>query len=124
MNILKLEKDGSVLIPYIENANSYFTRMMGLMFRKNLPENRGLLLDPCNQIHTFQMKFPIDAVYLTNDDVIIKIETSIAPRKICKNVKNAKKVLELFGGVAEKIGLTENDKLSFSNAEQITMSED
>lgn len=124
MNILKLEKDGSVLIPYVENANTYFTRMMGLMFRKSLPENRGLLLDPCSQIHTFQMKFPIDAVYLTGDNVVVKIEKSIAPGKICKSVNGAKKVLELFGGVAEKTGLTENDKLSFTNAEQKTNSED
>lgn len=117
MKILKLEKDGIILIPHVEYASNYYTRMMGLMFRKNLAENRGLLIDPCNQIHTFQMKFSIDAVYLTGDNVVVKIEKSIAPGKICKNVKKAKKVLELYGGVAEKIGLTENDTVSFSIAE-------
>ncbi len=115
MKILRLEKDGMVLIPYIEYANRFFTRMMGLMFRKSFPEDRGLLLDPCNQIHTFQMKFPMDAVYLTEEDVIIKIEASIPPRKVCKTVKQAKKVLELYSGVAEKTGLAENDKLVFSD---------
>ena len=113
MKLLTLEKNGSILIPSIENADSFFTRMMGLMFRKSLPENRGLLLYPCNQIHTFQMKFPIDAIYLSEDDVIVKIEASIPPRKVCKTVKTAKKVLELYSGVADKIGLKENDKINF-----------
>ncbi|NLO44972.1 MAG: DUF192 domain-containing protein [Clostridiales bacterium] len=118
MKLLQLEKDGVVLIPHIENADGCVSRMMGLMFRKSLPEDRGLLLEPCRQIHTFQMKFPIDAVYISKENVIIKIEESILPGQTCKKVKAAQKVLELCGGTAKKIGLAEEDKVCFSKAEE------
>ncbi len=115
--LLQLSKNGEILISEVEDANTYFTRMMGLMFRKNLPENRGLLLTPCNQIHTFSMRFPIDAVYISHDNTVIKIEKSILPRKICKTVRKSWKILELNGGIADKIGLAENDVLLFPAAQ-------
>ena len=68
---------------------------------------------PCNEIHTFCMKFAIDAVYLDKNDCIVFIEEAIAPGKICKLQRKAKKVLELCPNVSSKIGLAPGDKLTF-----------
>lgn len=59
---------------YIKNNNSkidiiyaktFFKRLIGLMFKKNI--DYGLCLPKCNSIHTFFMKEKID-VYMTDKD--------------------------------------------------------
>ncbi len=115
MKTLQLIKDNKIVIPNVKYADSFFTRMKGLMFKKQLPDDEGLLIEPCNQIHTFNMKFPMDAVYLSDDDRVVKIEPSIPHGKVCKTQKSARKVLELYGGVAEKLGILENDMVIFNN---------
>lgn len=85
---------------------------MGLMYRKGMAENHGLLLTPCNEIHTFGMNFDIDTVALSK---IMKYCLLIGQylRKGAKKVKNGYKVLELCSGVADKLGLAEGDVLDF-----------
>ena len=55
MELLKAYKNENLIIQEVENANHFFRRFMGLMYRKSLAENRGLLLTPCDEIHTFGM---------------------------------------------------------------------
>jgi uncharacterized membrane protein (UPF0127 family) len=45
-------------------ADSFLTRLKGLIGRKLLNEGEGLLLIPCNDIHMWFMSLPIDAVFL------------------------------------------------------------
>ena len=99
MALLKIYKNGRLILDECENANHFFTRFMGLMYRKGMAENHGLLLTPCNEIHTFGMNFDIDTVALS--------------KKVRKKVKNGYKVLELCSGVADKLGLAEGDVLDF-----------
>ncbi|HZJ77281.1 MAG TPA: DUF192 domain-containing protein [Clostridia bacterium] len=106
-----VKKGDTVIINDLEIADSFFKRLLGLMYRKSMGENHGLLLVPCNQIHTFGMKFPIDALFLSCDYVIIQMEKSIKPHKVLKTVKNSNYVLELPAGKIEKFGLGVGDKL-------------
>ena len=64
MALLKVYKNGKLLLDECENANHFFTRFMGLMYRRSMEENHCLLLTPCNEIHTFGMKFDIDTIAL------------------------------------------------------------
>lgn len=91
-------------------ANSYITRLVGLLDRKNIDENEGLLLIRCSSIHCFFMKFTIDAVYLSKDMEVLYKET-IMPWKIGKFVKNTYNILELKEGKAREI--TVGDILNF-----------
>lgn len=59
-----LKRTGETLARDVEVADTYFTRLKGLMFRRGMQEGAGLLLDPCPQIHTCFMRFAIDAVFL------------------------------------------------------------
>jgi hypothetical protein len=115
MKTLKLVKNDEVLCPVVEDASSFFTRFMGLMYRKSMPDKNGLLLTPCNEIHTFGMKFDIDTVYISKNDEIVFIDPAIKPHKVRRRVSNAYKVLELNANTAEKLGLCVGDKLSFEN---------
>lgn len=113
MQLLKLYKNNELLVPEVENANHFFRRFMGLMYRKSMQENHGLLLTPCNEIHTFGMRFDIDTVTLTKENVIVFIDKSVPPHKVRGKVKNGYKVLELCSGVADKLGLSSGDVLEF-----------
>lgn len=97
---------------YIFDANRFFLRLRGLIGRE-LQDDFGLLLTPCNQIHTFFMKQPIDVIYLTKENKILFIEEQVPPNLIKKKRKDAKKILELKGGTAEKMKFQIGDILVF-----------
>jgi len=111
MALLQVFKGEQLVAGEVENANHFVKRFFGLMFRKSMHHNHGLLLEPCNSIHTFSMRFPIDAVFLSPGREILSIEHSMKPGKVGKTVKGAKSVLELCGGTAEKLGLQVGDVL-------------
>lgn len=113
MKMLKAYKGDELLVEEVENANHFVRRFMGLMYRKSMAENHGLLLTPCDEIHTFGMRFAIDTVALDNDNRVLFIDPAVPPHKVRKRVKNSKKILELNAGTAEKLGIAVGDVLAF-----------
>ncbi len=111
--MLKAYKDNKLIIDEIENANRFFKRFMGLMYRKSMADNHGLLLTPCNEIHTFGMRFDIDTITMDKSNVILLIDYAVPPNKVRKKVKNGYKVLELNAGIAQKLGLEIGDTIEF-----------
>ena len=114
MKLLKAYRDGELLLDEVENANTFFTRLRGLMFRKSIKNNHALLLSPCNEIHTFFMKFDIDTVMLDKDNRIISIDRAIPPGKVRSRVKHCKKILEMNSGVSSELNLKVGEKLIFN----------
>jgi len=92
-------------------ASGFFTRLRGLIGRTLNDDINGLLLVPCNQIHTFNMAYPIDIIYLSKDGTVLKIDAQIPPSKVLKTVMNAHSVLELRSGAAEQSGIILGDRL-------------
>ena len=109
--------NGREICPKCEIADNPFRRFMGLMFRKTLAQNQALLLEPCNQIHTFNMRFSIDVVNLSRDNRVISIFENVVPWRARPAVKGGRKVVELNAFEAKKLGISENDVLVFSQAE-------
>ncbi|MCF0112282.1 MAG: DUF192 domain-containing protein [Erysipelotrichaceae bacterium] len=99
--------DGSFTID-AEIADSFLTRFKGLMLRKNLGQNEGLLLKQCGSIHCCFMRFTIDVVYLNAAYEVLKVET-VKPWRVGSLVKGAVHVLEVNEHVAS--GLKEGMKL-------------
>ena len=62
-----------------EVAESAFERMRGLIGRAGLEPGKGMLITKCNCIHTFFMRFPIDATFLDRKGEIVKVVRSIRP---------------------------------------------
>lgn len=79
-----------------EVARSLFERTRGLIGRRGLDRGTGMLILRCNAIHTFFMRFPIDAVFLDGNDQIVKVVRDIRPwHPFVWGGWRAKKVLEL-----------------------------
>ncbi|WP_053335841.1 DUF192 domain-containing protein [Bacteriovorax sp. DB6_IX] len=79
-------------------ANNPISRMIGLMFKKEMKNYDGLLIRPCNSIHTFFMRFSIDAVFLNKDFKVIRIYRDLKPWRMTTIIWKANQVLELRAG--------------------------
>jgi uncharacterized membrane protein (UPF0127 family) len=94
----------------IEVASSFLERLIGLLGRRSLPENSGLLLIPCNNIHTAFMRFVIDAVFVDDDGIILSIVEKMAPYRMAY-VRHARSCLELSSGGAARLNLKVGQKI-------------
>ena len=95
----------------VEVADSFLRRFRGLMLRRALPADGGLLLAPCASIHMCFMRFAIDAVYVDKDFTIQKIARHLRPWIGCSWCPGAHGVIELPSGTAEALGLERGQKL-------------
>src|ERR1700712_2618613 len=62
--VIKDGTKGSVVCTEGVLANTFRTRLFGLLGRKGLKQGSGLLIRPSSGVHTFGMSFPIDIVSL------------------------------------------------------------
>ena len=97
----------------VKIADKFFSRLLGLMFRKNLESNHGLLIVPCNSIHMLFMRFSIDAVYVDKNFVIKKIVKNLKPYIGFSICLNAYAVLEIVAGEADRLNYKVGQKLIF-----------
>jgi len=103
-------QDGRVVCEHLLVAARPLQRMRGLLGRKSLADDEGILLRHAGSIHTFFMRFPIDAVFLDRDDIVVGIEPDIRPWRLAAR-KGARAVLELPAGECARRGLDVGDAL-------------
>ena len=92
-------------------ADNLFSRMRGLLGRKSLNLQEGLILRPCNSIHTFFMQFPIDVVFLDRYDLAIKVYHSLPPWRMSGTFFRSALCLELPAGSLLQSRTQEGDRL-------------
>jgi uncharacterized membrane protein (UPF0127 family) len=83
----------------VEKADTTASRNKGLLGRKSLPPEEALWIIPCPMIHTFFMKFPIDAIFLKRDLSVVRVIEDLKPWRVSPWVFAAHSVLELQGGM-------------------------
>ena len=84
-------------------ANTVSSRFLGLMGIDSVPSSNGILIYPCNSIHTFFMKIKIDVLYLDSSMKVLKIQKSAKPWRFFMPVLKAQYVLEMAEGNFEKL---------------------
>lgn len=101
----------------IEVAESFEEKAVGLMFRKSIADNAGMLFPyaPPQEL-TMWMKntlIPLDMVFIRGDGVVHRIEARTTPlsEAIISSNGEVAAVLELGGGVAAKLGLKPGDRV-------------
>lgn len=114
MQNIKMQIEGAPLgAPFlkVKIADTFFTRLAGLMFQKKLPQGSGLLLVPCNSVHMCFMRFSIDVIYLDKDYKIIEIVKNLQPWIGLSLYFPAWATLEVTASDAERCGLAVGKKL-------------
>jgi uncharacterized protein len=107
---LLIRADGAVLCERCVVADTPFARMRGLLGRKSLGREEGVLLRPAGSVHTFFMRFAIDAVFLDRDLRVLGVADRLRPWRAAGR-RGAKAVLELAAGESERRGLRVGDEL-------------
>lgn len=60
-------------------ARTFAERARGLIGRPPPPPGEGLLIEKCSAIHTFFMRYPIDATFLDRDGAVVRTVRGIPP---------------------------------------------
>jgi uncharacterized membrane protein (UPF0127 family) len=95
--------DGQVLLTDLRFARSMGTRMKGLLGRRSLDEGEGLAFRE-KSIHMLFMRMSIDAVFCDGDLTVVKVVPNLRPWRFAAS-RNARFVLEIASGEAERLGL-------------------
>ncbi len=103
----------TIIANKVERAHTSFKRMKGLLGKTEMEKSYGLWISPCKSIHTFFMQFPIDVIFLSPDNQVVKLVHSIQPFRLSSWVGSAKSVLELASGAIEESGTQVGDQVIF-----------
>jgi uncharacterized membrane protein (UPF0127 family) len=96
MRVLNLTRN-TQLANNAQLAGNGRNRRKGLLGRESLPEGEGLWIIPCEAVHTFWMRFPIDLVYLDRRHRVVKTRSHVRPWRLSACLR-AHSVLELPAG--------------------------
>ncbi|VBB06598.1 Hypothetical protein LUCI_1834 [Lucifera butyrica] len=112
MLLLNKEK-GTILAEQLRVADTFFRRLRGLLGTKTLPAGQGLVIRPCNSVHTLGMHYAIDVLFVDNKDCILKIVADLRPGKWAA-CRGSAYVIELPAGTAAHTFTQAGDALVYA----------
>lgn len=92
-----------------EVADNFVTRTFGLIPKSSLNEGEGLIIKPCNSIHTFFMKFAIDVIFVNKKNEIVAFYENVKPWRILPIHFSSHYVIELPAGTITAKNLAKHD---------------
>lgn len=102
------------LAPELATADTFFSRMKGLLGKTALSSGEGLLIRPCKGVSTFGMKFPIDVIFLDRRNQVIATLEEMPPNRISRFYLRAIAVLELPSRTIETASIKIGDRVEFA----------
>lgn len=119
LNIAKQKTDSIVTQLNIEFAESEYETQTGLMYRKSMADDQGMLfIFKDERLHSFYMKnteIPLDIIFIKSDLTIASFQENAKPfnEKGLSSVVPIQYVLEVNAGLAEKWLLEVGDKIEY-----------
>jgi len=120
-NLQLIDSIGSVKkVIQIEIADNDFEHQTGMMYRKHMDTNKGMLfIFEEIKVRSFYMKntyISLDIIYIDTENTIINIAKNAKPMNEASLFSNApaKYVLEINAGLSDVWGLRKGDKISYS----------
>jgi uncharacterized membrane protein (UPF0127 family) len=97
----------------VQIAKTIFHRLKGLLGRDTIAVGEALWIRPCNSIHTFLMRFPIDVIFLNKKNRVIATRINLQPNRLTRLYPKAVSVLELPVGTIEATATVVGDEIEF-----------
>jgi len=107
-------RNEKILATNVKVADTIFTRMKGLLGKKELPQGEALWIKPCFSVHTFFMQFPIDVLFLNNKNEVIASVSNLLPNRVTRLYPQSFSVLELPIGIIDASDTTIGDKVNIA----------
>ncbi len=113
------ENDRICVVDRLETADTYWSRLKGLIGRSEFSRGEGLLFPRCNSVHMWMMSIPIDVVFLeagrsdgAKKWTVGKVFPHLKPWKLMPvSDFSSQDVLELPSGTVEALSLKKGDVL-------------
>ena len=115
---LEIATKSGVHVFSVEMATTEEEKTTGLMYRKELPDGKGMLFDfsPEQQISMWMKNtyISLDMIFIRADGRILRIAENTEPlsTKIISSGGLAKGVLEVIAGTAQKYGIQPGDRVA------------
>jgi uncharacterized membrane protein (UPF0127 family) len=91
-------KTNRTIAKNIKIADSFFSRLIGLTFVKEMKGMDALLLIPGNSIHNCFVRFAIDVIFIDKENKVVKVIRGFKPWRFTRIYFSANKVLEMKAG--------------------------
>lgn len=92
-------------------ANTFSRKLRGYMFTKRPTKREIMIFENCNSIHTFNMWFEIDVLFLDRENRVVKKFKSLRKGRLLMPVKGASVVVEAPDGLFDSV--EENEIIAF-----------
>lgn len=121
---VRIETAAGVRLFHVELAETPEQRSRGLMFRRTLAPDAGMLfLFPERERPTMWMAdtwLPLDMLFIAADGRIVHVFPNAVPRSrlTISSPHPARMVLELAGGTARRLGMAPGDRLSWRRVDR------
>ena len=115
---LEIATKSGVRVFSVEMATTEEEKQTGLMYRKELPDGKGMLFDfsPEQQISMWMKNtyISLDMIFIRADGRILRIAENTEPlsTKIISSGGLARGVLEVIAGTAQKYGIQPGDRVA------------
>jgi uncharacterized protein len=86
---------GRTVVPRLQLADTFWSRLVGWQFRRSPGEGHGLLVTPCGSIHTCFLRFALDVVMLDRAGRIVGTRRGLRPWRIVIAPRGTQAVLEI-----------------------------
>ena len=86
---------GTVLAARARHATGVWERLVGLLGTTELEKGEALVLEPCNSVHMFGMRYAIDVLFLDETGRIVYAAQQLRPWRMTKVVRGARIAVEL-----------------------------
>jgi len=106
---------GTSLGSRIAVADRYWTRLRGLLGRRALDEEEGLLIIPSRGVHMWGMRFPLDVLLLDQERRARALFPGLAPGEATGFVKGVRYALEVPVGTIASTGTEVGDLLDWES---------
>jgi uncharacterized membrane protein (UPF0127 family) len=95
-------------------ANTFLSRLFGLLGKKRLDAGCGVLIRPSSGVHTLGMLFPIDVIALDKDLRVLKVWRRLVPFRITSISLKTNCILELAAGQIDQCRINPGDQLEIT----------
>lgn len=106
---------GDTVAARVRLADSFPSRLRGLLWRPPLRDGEGLLLSPCNAVHMWGMKYPIDVSFLDRHWNVVAVYERLGPGKRSRRHRDARHALELPAGTLAAAGIGVGTRLFWTD---------
>ena len=88
----------AVLADKVRYCRGFWERLRGLLGRPKLSDTEALWLSSCRAVHTFGMRYAIDAYFLNAKNEVVAVLKNLQPNRISPYYLKARSVLEFSAG--------------------------